>query len=397
MNPPSQPVRIAFCITDLDPGGAEWALYQLATRLDPQRWELRVFNLSQPGTVAEALKVAGIEVRSFGAESAGGLRVKLAALLWLRRELRVFSPQLVQGYLFHGNLVSRCAGWLAGVPVRLAGHRVAEREKRWHLWLDRWSRCLVQRHVCVSSGVAEFVRHELRLRPEQIVVIPNGIDVAQLASPTGQLRRELSLDPQRRIVLAVGRLTRQKGFSDLVQAFRKVCDQATNEAPSQGVPGDAPFVGNAHLVIVGSGEERANLDQQIRDLGLERQVSLLGYREDVPELIAEADLFVLSSLWEGMPNVVLQAMQCGTPLVTTSVEGIAELVQHEVHGLVVPGSSPTELAAAVVRLLADSALAQNLANTAQAHSRENFTWEETTRKYDRLFTELTTSEANGPA
>ena len=124
---------IAFCITDLDPGGAERALVQLVLRLDRSRWSPVVFCLSKPGTLVADLAKADIPVDCLEAGSIGNVSV----VPRLVRRLRRVRPDILQTFLFHANIVGRIAGRLAGVPVIVSGIRVAEHRSRFRLWLDR--------------------------------------------------------------------------------------------------------------------------------------------------------------------------------------------------------------------------------------------------------------------
>src|SRR5262249_49760711 len=138
-------VRIAFCITDLDPGGAERALAQLVTRLDRGRWDPAVFCLSSGGALADALKRAAGPGVCLGARRSQPVRV-----LWrLARELRRFRPEILQTFLFHANLAGRIAARMAGVRHVVSGIRVAEKRSPVPLWLDRWTNKLVRLNVCV--------------------------------------------------------------------------------------------------------------------------------------------------------------------------------------------------------------------------------------------------------
>jgi glycosyltransferase involved in cell wall biosynthesis len=383
-NSPSPPRPVAFCVTDLDPGGAERALVRIVTGLDRSRWTPAVFCLGPEGKLADELRQAGIDVFCYGATRAWNLGV----IPWLTRHLRAFRPELLQGVLFHGNLAGRIAGRRAGVPVIVSGHRVAEREKRWHLWLDRWTGRWVDHHVCVSQGVAEHVRRHLQLRAEQVTVIPNGVALPAATRAAATVRAEWGIAECELLVLAIGRLHRQKGFATLIDAFA---------AMRPRLPGPA------RLLIVGDGPERGRLERRIRVHGLGESVHLAGRRDDVPDLLRAADLFVLSSLWEGMPNALLEAMAAGVPVVSTRVEGIEELLANSGCGLVVTPGSANELSSAMHRLLTGPDLAAETASRAQLFVKENFTWERSVQDYASLYDRLlvenrsTSEHANPPS
>lgn len=365
---PPAPRRIAFCITDLDPGGAEKALLQLVTRLDRSTWDPTVFCLGPEAALTPRIRAHAIPVKCYGARG----RWDLGVFFWLAKQLRDLQPQLLQCFLFHGNLVGRLAGRWAGVPVIVAGHRVAEREHRWHLWLERWTRHQVTHHVCVSQGVAAHVQDQLHVPAADITVIPNGVEAPAPPSDQLDIRCEFGFPPDAPIVLAVGRLHPQKGFMQLLEAFQIV---------SRLVP-------ESRLLIVGEGAQRAELEKSIKQRGLRNLARLAGYRDDTLDLMRQSTLLVMSSLWEGMPNVVLEAMACGLPVVSMQVEGISELFESDRYGLVVSQGDIIGLAQSIERLLQSPELRLKLAIDAQQIVNKRFTWNQMAENYAVLYGRL---------
>jgi glycosyltransferase involved in cell wall biosynthesis len=361
-------VRIAFCITDLDPGGAERALVQLVIRLDSSRWQPAVFCLSGEGALAHDLRAAGISVECLGAQR----RTDIAVVWRLARALRQFQPEIVQTYLFHANLAGRIASRLAGVKRVVSGIRVAEQRSRIPLWLDRWTNWLVRTNICVSQAVAEFSISRARLAPEKIVVIPNGVDVSKFANATAADLSSFGIPPGSQVLLTIGRLDRQKDLPTLLEAAALV----------------VPKHRHAHFLLVGEGPERPQIEDTIRDRELGGRVHLAGWRADIPEILAAGCALVLSSRWEGMPNVVLEAMAAGLPVVATQVEGISELVINGHTGLVAPRQSPRDLAAAIQKILMDPVAAKVLGTAGQDRARAEFSWETMVAKYERIYESL---------
>ncbi|HEY2839851.1 MAG TPA: glycosyltransferase [Pirellulales bacterium] len=337
------PVRIAFCITDLDVGGAERALAELVTRLDRAKFEPSVVSLQSlpPDTarsLVPALLNAGVPVRSLdvrGARNAPGALRKLAKI-W-----RAERPRIVQTFLYHANLLGRIAAWRAGVPHVVAGVRVAERRGRWRLRFDRWTDRLVDRHVCVSRAVAEFSHNVGGLPQDKLVVIPNSIDMARFASARPIAASELRLPPNRRWVTYIGRLDPQKNLEWLIAQSQRWLPRA---------PGH-------DLLIVGDGPLRENLERLARHSQIAGRVHLVGWRAEIPNILAASDALVLPSLWEGMPNVVLEAMASGRPVLATDVEGVRELLGEDgTPQLVTPGDA-AEWTTKLLALLNDLPLA----------------------------------------
>ncbi len=287
------PVPIALVITDLDIGGAEKALVALATRVDRSRWSPSVVCLGPEGKLVEPLLAAGIAVECLNVSR----RRPVQAVGRLARSLRKTRPKIIQSFLFHANLASKLAAPLAGGPWVIGGIRVAEREKRWHLTLDRLTQSLSSGSICVSEGVLRFSRDVGKIAPGRLSMIPNGIDPAPFDR----------IPPSRghRVALFVGRIAKQKGVSLLLDAWEAVHDSR----------------GGWTLKLAGDGPELADLRRRRVS-----NVEFLGRRDDVPNLMKTADLLVLPSLWEGMPNAVLEGMAAGLPILASRVEGSEDLV-----------------------------------------------------------------------
>lgn len=362
------PIRIAFCITDLDPGGAERALVQLVTRLDRSRFEPAVFCLSPPGDLVEVLERAGVPVTCLEAR---GIR-DLGVLFRLRRELKRFGPQIVQTFLFHANILGRLAAAWAGVPHCVSGIRVAEKRSQWPLYLDRVTNGFVETNVCVSRGVAEFTARVGRLSRTKLVVIPNGVDVATFAEAAPADRTGLGIPPDARIILAVGRLDPQKGLHFLIEAARDLVSRFPD----------------VHFLLVGGGVQRSELVRQIAELELESRIHFCGWRADIPSVMKLGYGLALPSLWEGMPNVVLEAMAAGLPVVASAVEGVAELVVPEETGFLVAAQSVNELTIALSKLLSDPERAHRMGQAGQQRVASEYSWDRMAAAYARLYEQI---------
>ena len=357
------PVRLAFCITELDPGGAERALVEIVTRLDPAHWEVRVFCLGPETDLSRRLRDAGIRTECLGARRA----YQVGVLFQLVKQLREFRPALLQTFLFHANILGRLAGWWGGVPVVLSGLRVAERGKRWHLWLDRWTNRLVTFNVCVSEGVRQFSITHGGLRAEKLRVIPNGVDAERFASAAPVDLSQFGIPSGAWTLVTVGRLTPQKGHDELLGAVAPLLI----EDPQM------------HLLIVGEGPERETLDWLADSFGVSGQLHLPGFQADIPGILKSCQAFVLPSRWEGMPNALLEALAAGLPCIATDVEGVRELLAGEV-GIVIPPGDELVLRWAVEQVrhqMWGIAPRKTLDAVLKRHS-----WQAISKEYESLFT-----------
>jgi starch synthase (maltosyl-transferring) len=368
---PDEPVPVSLVITDLDVGGAERALVALASRLDRRRWRPSVVCLGPEGRMAGPLRASGIEPICLGVDPSRPARAVSA----LARALRAERPRLVQSFLFHANVATRLAAPRAGRPWVLGGLRVAERRpgKRWHLAFDRLTARLSAGSVCVSTGVLRFTRDVAGVDPGRLTVIANGIDPAPIDAAEPVPRESIGLAPDEFCALFVGRLDAQKGLDFLLDAAGRV----VAERPDW------------RLVLVGDGPERPRLEHRLAsDARLAGRVRWLGRRDDVPSLLKTADALVLPSLFEGMPNVVLEAMAARRAVVATAVEGTEDLVIPGRTGWLVPPRDPEALARALLEAAADPVRCRRFGEAGYERIAAEFTIERMSRAYQTLWADV---------
>jgi starch synthase (maltosyl-transferring) len=315
------------------------------------------------------LRAAGIDTRCLGASK----RRPVQAVARLAGALRARAPRLVQSYLFHANIAARLAAPLAGSPWVVGGLRVAERQKRWHLLVDRWTSWLSTGSVCVSEGVRQFSRTVGRLSGDRLVVIRNGVDPTLLDCAEPASRASLGVPPDAFLTLFVGRLNPQKGLPHLLAAAKRVM---------RTVP-------NWHLALAGDGPDRERLVTDVSaDPDLAAHIHWLGRRDDVPSLLKAADVLVLPSLWEGMPNVVLEAMAARRAVVATAVEGTHELVVNGETGWLVPPADPSALAAALIDSAAHPDRTRQFGAAGRSRVEAEFTVARMVGAYERLWARI---------
>ena len=367
-------VELALAITDLDLGGAERCLAQLAVRIDRRRFRPVVYCLGpRPGddeaSCVPMLEAAGIDVHCLGGRGAWDFpRVTRR----LTEHLCTQRPQLLQTMLFHANFVGRIAARRAEVPRVVSGIRVAERHSRWHLWLDRLSRQMVDRYVCVSQSVARFSRETGHLPGELLEVIPNGVDFDRFPASKPADLTVFGLPAGQRAVTFVGRLTPQKGLAWLL----KTADRWLGRVP------------DCDLLLVGHGPERKRLERLAGRLGLTPRVHFAGWQPQVPEILAASALLLLPSAWEGMPNVVLEAMASRLPVVASRVEGVEELLGPESPRQTVSFGDEAALPERITNFLQNTPLAEEVGARNRRRVEESFSLDHMAEAYQQLWTAL---------
>lgn len=305
------------------------------------------------------------------------------------RALRHLKPDLVHSY----NI-----GALDLAPVaRLAGvHRVvhAERgrdvsdpagENAGYRRLRRWMVPFIARYLPVSRDLESWLLHSVGIDGSKVLCIPNGIDVRKFVDRAGPVEaRPLLGDlapPGTLLIINVGRLDAVKDQVGLIEAFNLLCQR------------DPQVGAYLRLAIVGEGRERPNLESRIAQLGLADRVRLLGNRGDVPALLGEADVFVLSSVAEGMPGVLLEAMASALPIVATNVGGVSEVVVDGETGTLVVPSDPDTLSAALARYVADPALRRRHGKAGRARVEAHFSLTAMLSSYAALYDGLLAGQA----
>ncbi len=373
----STPRRILFVITTSDVGGAESFLEQLATRIDPERFAPVVCSLCPAGRVGERIADAGVPVESLGMAPAARLPELLGGIRRLARIIDRHSIDLVQALLYRANMMSALAARLSRRrPPVVGGQRsLTPMTGRKAALGARWTRRLTRRTVAVSEAVKRSMVAGEGVDAASIVVIGNGVDGERFRPgdrAAARRKLDLGLPAEALLVGCVGRLTDVKGFDHLLEAL------------ARGRREGAPLA----LAVVGDGPEREALEALSRRLELTPYVRFLGRRKDVEAIYPALDVYVLSSLREGSPNVLIEAMACGCAAVATDVGGVPEIVEPERSGLLIPPGDPQPLADALVRLAGDPELRRRLGAAARRRIEEELTIERIIARHEELYSGL---------
>jgi glycosyltransferase involved in cell wall biosynthesis len=337
------PRHVVFSIDTMSVGGTEMNAVRTAERLDRSRFRVTVVTLRGEGPLAERYERAGIPVVRFPIHSLyqpATIRQAMRLAGYLRRE----RVSIVHCHDQYSNVFSTLSARLAGVPVIIAS-------KRWLHWSPVYRIAngigfrAATRVLANSQLVAHSLRADDRLDASRIVVVPNFVDDAAFTPPPESLlaawRRELDLPRDAVIVGIIASLQSIKDHATLLRSIARL----------------APRWPHLHLVIVGEGTLRAELTSLAAELGVGNIVRFAGLRPQHPSFHYLFDISALSSVSEGFPNSVVEAMAAGRPVVATRVGGVPDAVRDGETGLLVPASDPSALATAIEALLADRARA----------------------------------------
>jgi glycosyltransferase involved in cell wall biosynthesis len=348
----------------MDLGGAQQAVLYLANHLSRDLFE-QVFIAGEGGLLSpDLLSVPSTRHHTVSELNrhvgARGLTTDLRAIAKIRNILQRERPDIVHTHTPKAGILGRWASWLAGIP-RIAhtfhGFGFSEShptvEKRLYVWAERITGMITTQFVVVSEKNRLKGQNYGFFRQHSCELIRSGIDLSTFT--TGSLDKpqkkiELGLCPSDKIVGIVAGFKPPKGLNHFLEVARRV----VNRRPE------------IKFLMIGDGELRPQLEAEVNRLQLDSAVRMLGWRRDIPDLLQLLDVFVLTSHWEGLPRVLLEAMAAGVPIVATDVDGIGEVVQTEENGYLVGPGDTTKMAERVLELLGNEELCFRMGQKSQS-------------------------------
>lgn len=380
---PSHPGRrltVVLVVGNLEFGGAERQVVHLALHLDPARFDAHICSLSSYMPLAEGVSALAGRLHVVQKRS----KYDVTVLPRLRALLRRLGADVVHGFLFDAQIAARIAGRWARVPVIVDSERNSDYQIRpLRRLCYRLTRGCVDAVIANSCAGAQFHRREHGYAAERYSVIYNGVDTERFRPrDAAAVRQELGLAPDDFVVGIFGSFKRQKNHAlFFASAARLVARQPRTWLL---VVGDT-LVGGSR----GTAENKRRVAELVARLGLQDRSLFLGNRLDPERLYPACDVVALPSLYEGTPNVLLEAMACGVPVVATAVGDNAYVVVEGTTGFLVPSGDETAFAERLAQLAADADLRVRMGAAARRRAEEAFSLqrlgEETGAVYERLW------------
>ena len=366
----AQRLKVLTLVDRLGVGGAETVAARIAIGLDPARFDrlVCVTRHTDRDVVAEAV-AAGVRVLALGRRSRWDLWRWLPLVTLLRRD----RVDVLHAHMFGSSLWGTLLGRLARVPVIIAHEHGSETACR---PVRRFLRGMIARRADIVVAVSEAEGRRLvvaeGVSADKVRVIPNAIP--PLSTPSGDVRAELGIPIDAPVVATVTVIRPEKALGNLLRAAALL----------------APEVRGLRVLVAGTGpsSEIEKLERLVRDLRLEGSVSLLGRRADIPDVLAAADVAVLSSDREGRPLALMEYMAAGKAIVATRVGGVPELVENGVHGVLVPPRDVNALAMAIRELLGDPRRRAELGRRARARQQAELNFPAMVERVESLYQEL---------
>lgn len=385
-------IRVVFSIGAMHGGGSERQMLLLLRHLDRQQFEPFLYLVYKTGPLLNQVPT-DVPVTSFDTRVTSS-RIYLPGLMHARRVrdyarfLREVRADVSYDRTFLMTLISAAGARKASVPnvstivtdpetgfAPVAGRFQWFKRRILHRLYNSSTQILA-----VSDGAREAAIRFYGIRQERIATLQNGVDVDWIQQQAKQANHDVWWTGEKRNhsasrvfrIVTAGRLNEQKGFHLLIAAMAEVCQQHQ----------EIEF----RLAILGEGPHRNNLERQIAELNLRETVHLTGFQENAIMWYQSADVFVLPSLIEGMPNVLLEAMACGTPVISSDCHsGPSEILDGGRYGRLVPAGSKDELRDAIGILLMNASQAQHLAAEAKAHVTEHWSAQAAAQRLGDVF------------
>jgi len=365
--------KVCFVVPSLAGGGAERVAVQVLNALDEDRWDRSMYLFARTGPFLAEVSPS-VRLESAAATS------RLGQWRGLRRFVRRARPDVIVAFLSYLSVLTatRAAGAGTRVVFDVETPVSAFLTDSDYRWSRSWNRplfaaamragCALSDHIVAAShGVSDDLTAAFGVDSTRVQVVPNPVDVSAVAAAARDpLEEELQARWKRPVVVAAGRLAGVKNYPLLIEAFALL----RNRMP-------------ASLFILGAGDEEPALQTLIRARGLADAVYLCGFQQNPWKYIARADVFALTSQYEGFGNVVVEAMACGVPVVATSSPGTRDIVRSGSDGLLVDRHEPAEVAAALAQVLGDAALRGHMVEAARRKA-EHYRIESVALTYDRV-------------
>jgi len=364
-------IKILYLTTSSQMAGAEKMLFELVQRINREKFEVLVCTIKgdNDGLLLN-LKKKKIQVRALHIKS----KWQFLKVVWLFKIIKDLKPDILQSFLFFDNLLARIFGRLCKVPVVISGQRNVETQRSSiRNFLDKITLPLADFVISNTRAGKKILIEREKVNPKKIIVIPNGIDLQKIPPFLNKKERNKKIKEmfqvssfKFQVVGFVGYLTEQKGLEYLLEAFSQLREE------------------DAFLLIIGDGPCFQKLKIKAQELKIDKKALFLGYKKDVLNYLRLFDIFCLPSLWEGQPNVILEAMGCGLPIVATRVGGVQEMIKDKKNGILVPPANSKALFRAIELLLKNESLRRKMGQAA-LNSVKKYDIESMVSQYENLY------------
>ncbi|WP_297213917.1 glycosyltransferase [Thermodesulfovibrio sp.] len=358
-------------------GGVENQLLMVLRNYNREKFKPFVCSLSDKGEIGKEIESLGIKVFTLNKL---GHTFNRAIIRDICKIIKNNEIKIVRTHQYHANFYGRIAAKISKVPCIVASiHNVYTRDKKFHRrFINRLLAKITDKIIAVSEEVKKDILKYDKIPEDKIKVIYNGIDPDIFSNNFDKdtIKKSLGIDLKAPVIGTVGRLTMQKGQIYLLEAIAKI-------------KGRFPYI---KVLIVGDGPLMEEFKKYVKSTGISENVIFTGSRRDVPALLSIMDIFVFPSLWEGLPNALIESMAAGKAIIASDLKPIREILNSEGECILVQPKNSMAIAESIELLLKDKNLRDNIGRNVQNKAFSCFNIKTTVKIYGELFEKILRSK-----
>ncbi len=380
-------INILFIINDLKIGGAEKMMLYLISGLDRRIYNPIVCTLIDRGEYRNYLKTYNIEYHTLNMT---GYHKTPFALIKLIKIIKRHEIVIIHSYLFYSDLMARAAGFLARVPVVITSMRNIDLwRKPWHIFIDSLTFGLSSAIISNSLAGASRLSNIEKIPADRIKVVYNAIKLDEYAQSASYSKKEfkksIGADENDLIIVTVARLEEQKDHFSLLRAAKLTLDKLKKRTAQKN---STEKTRKIKFILAGGGALIEDLKKAAKKLEIADSVIFLGTRTDIKEILHSADIFLLTSIYEGIPNAILEAQSCMVPVIATDVGGVSEIITDNHNGILCNPRDIETISEKIIHLIANPRFAENIAHNAFQRLKSKFSCESLISKTCAIYKNL---------
>lgn len=364
-------INVIHLVEELTIGGLEKILTAIVLNLDKEKYNVSVWCLREGGFFADKLVNEGIDVKILHIYTS---RNPLS-IYKLYKLLKSHKFDIIHTHAYSAGTIGRISAFLAGIPVIISHNQnVYDYYNRYYHFVEWLLSLITDGIICVSDEVKRFTNETQGIDSKRLLTIYNGIDSVYPVSEkrTSGLRKELDIPADHSVMGTIAQFSKKKGLAYLIKSASILLEHRKD----------------VNFLLVGEGSIMEELKKLCVNLKVEKNVIFAGERSDIPEILSLIDIFVLPSIREGLPLAVLEAMDCGKPIIATNVGGVPEIVKNGINGILVQPKDPEALYSAMKELLDDRGKMEKMGYEGKKICGKNFSSKAMVDRVEELYDKL---------
>jgi len=360
--------KILFIANDMTIGGAERIYLILSKYLDKEKYNLRFVVIGEKGEFyKELVKNAKVDLLNIFGRPLSNSQI-IEAIIKIVDICKEFKPDIIQGQLWTSNTVSRIVGCITSTPVIVVEQNVYNDRSKERLLVDKILSNYTHKIVAVSEAVKDFIKTKQKIKEDKVIIIQNSIDTKKFENIKSKyLRTELNIKDRTKIIVNVAMLGRTKNQFMIIESLKNIRDE--------------DFV----LLLVGDGPDKEELMKLTEKYRINNKVKFLGWRDDVPQILIESDIFVLPSSQEGLSLSLMEAMYMGKICLASEIPSNKILIKEGVNGFLFPVKDVKKLSEVLKKVINENSIFNKIKDNAKRTITERFSTKTMIKSYEKVY------------